>query len=184
MEVKAKDRLSKLRVLVDSLSDRDLVMKRNMEMFERFFDNFPIPVTMWTIAKDGAVISQRGNGIVCESADSVDALFECPVLSEMSHEAHEKAFHGKHKSFLAKTEDNFYYVSIVPHVVDEKVNSVSGIAWDITSNAFMLAVIETIADQTSGRRGDYKKINELANKALKASRLAYLIREENQGEQQ
>lgn len=182
MEIKVKDRLSKLRILVDSLSDRDITMKRNMEMFERFFDNFPIPVTMWTIAKDGAVISQRGNGIVCQAAESVDALFECPVLSGMSHEAHEKAFDGKHNSFLAKTENNFYYVSIVPHIIDDRVNSVSGIAWDITSNAVMLAAIENIVEHTDGRRGDYKKINELASKALTASRLAYLIREENQDE--
>jgi len=182
MEIKAKDRLYKLRVLVDSLSDRDLALKRNMEMFERFFDNFPIPVTMWTISKDGAVISQRGNGIVCEHADNVDKLFECPVMSGMSHEAHEKAFNGKHNSFLAKTESNFYYVSIVPHLVDDKVNSVSGIAWDITSNAVMLATIENIIEETADRRGDYKKINELATKALKASRLARLIREESQDE--
>ncbi len=180
MTIKAKDRLSKLRVLVDSLSDRDLAMKRNMEMFERFFDNFPIPVTMWTISKDGAVISQRGNGIVCAHADNVDKLFECPVMSGMSHEAHEKAFSGKHNSFLAKTESNFYYVSIVPHLVNDKVNSVSGIAWDITSNAVMLATIENIIEETSDRRGDYKKINQLATKALKASRLARLIREETQ----
>ena len=180
MTIKAKDRLSKLRVLVDSLSDRDLAMKRNMEMFERFFDNFPIPVTMWTISKDGAVISQRGNGIVCAHADNVDKLFECPVMSGMSHEAHEKAFAGKHNSFLAKTESNFYYVSIVPHLINDKVNSVSGIAWDITSNAVMLATIENIIEETSDRRGDYKKINQLATKALKASRLARLIREEAQ----
>ena len=182
MEVEARDRLSKLRVLVNSLSDRDLAMKRNMEMFERFFDNFPIPVTMWTISKDGAVISQRGNGIVCEHAENVDKLFECPIMSGMSHEAHEKAFTGKHNSFLARTESNFYYVSIVPHLVDNSVNSVSGIAWDITSNAVILATIENIVEETKGRRGDYKKINELAEKALKASRLAHLIREESQDE--
>jgi hypothetical protein len=182
MRIKAKDRLSKLRVLVDSLNDRDEEMKRNMQMFDRFFDNFPIPVTMWTIAKDGAVISQRGNGIVHEHADSVDALFECPILSGMAHEAHELAFAGEHKSFLARTEDNFYYVSIVPYVVDDKVSSVSGIAWDVTSNAFMLAILETISELTEQRSGDYKNINELAHKALKASRLAYLIREESPDE--
>ena len=182
MEIKAKDRLSKLRILVDSLGDRDIAMKRNMEMFERFFDNFPIPVTMWTISKEGAVISQRGNGIVCENAENVDMLFECPVLSGMSHDAHEKAFSGHNNSFLAKTEENFYFVSIVPHLVDDKVNSVSGIAWDITSNAVMLASVEQIVEKTNNRRGDYKKINELASKALKASRLARLIREENESE--
>lgn len=178
----SRERLSKLRNLVDALPDRDVRMKRSMEMFERFFDNFPIPVTMWTISKDGAVISQRGNGIVCENAASVEELFACPLLAEMSHEAHEKAFDGKHKSFLAKTETSFYYISIVPHLIDDKVNSVSGIAWDITSNAHMLASIEKVVEITADRRGDYKKINDLASKALKASRLARLIQEENENE--
>ena len=181
MESKAKDRLSKLRVLVETLSDRDVTMKRNMDMFERFFDNFPIPVTMWTILKGGTIISQRGNGIVCEKASDVDSLFECPVLSSLSHEAHEKAFLGEHSSFLGKTENNFYYVSIVPHVVDEKVTSVSGIAWDITSNAVMLASVEKIVEMTTGI-DQLEKINSLATKALRASRLARLIRVESQDE--
>ena len=181
MRKKAKDRLSQLRVLVETLSDRDIAMKRNMEMFERFFDNFPIPVTMWTILRGGTVVSQRGNGIVCEKANDVDALFSCPVLSDLSQKAHEKAFKGEHNSFLGKTEDNFYYVSIVPHVVDEKVSSVSGIAWDITSNAIMLASIEKIVEMTDGIVGN-EKINSLATKALSASRLARLIREENASE--
>jgi len=178
MESKTKDRLSKLRILVSSLNDRDVNMKKDMEMFERFFENFPIPVTLWTISKDGAVVSQHGNGIICEHADDVEQLFECPVISEMSHEAHEKAFKGENSNFLAKTEENFYYVSVVPHVVQDAVNSVSGIAWDITSNAVMLAAVETIVDRTNGRRGTYRELNELAKRALKASRLARLIHQE------
>lgn len=183
MESKAKDRLSKIRVLVNSLNDRDLNMKKNMEMFEKFFENFPIPVTLWTISKDGAVVSQHGNGIICENAVDVEQLFECPVISEMSHEAHEKAFLGENSNFLARTEGNFYYVSVVPHAVEGSVNSVSGIAWDITSNAVILAAVETIVEKTAGRRGTYKELNKLAERALKASRLARLIREEgNQDE--
>ncbi len=174
-----KSRLSKLRMLVDTLSDRDITMKRNMEMFERFFDNFPIPVTMWTISKEGAVISRHGNGIICEEASDVDGLFGCPVIAEMSHEAHEKAFSGEHSNFLAKTEENFYYVSVVPQIADKTIKSVSGIAWDITSNAVMLAMIEKIVEKTDGRRGDYREINRLATKAISASRLNLLIQKEN-----
>ena len=183
MESKNKDRLSKLRVLVDSLNDRDVNMKKNMQMFEMFFENFPIPVTLWTISKDGALVSQHGNGIICENADNVEHLFTCPIISELSHEAHEKAFTGKNSNFLAKTDENLFYVSVVPHVLDGSVNSVSGIAWDITSNAIMLASIEEIADRTNGRRGDYKGINQLADRALKASRLARLIHQEGSSDE-
>ena len=39
--------LSKLRSLVDDLSDRDVQFKRDFKLFESFLENFPIPVSMW-----------------------------------------------------------------------------------------------------------------------------------------
>tara|TARA_Y100000310_G_C20431979_1_gene691931 strand:+ start:59 stop:532 length:474 start_codon:yes stop_codon:yes gene_type:complete len=154
-------------------------MKNDMEMFEGFFDNFPIPVTMWIIFKDGTVVSQRGNGIVCTEANSIEDLFECPILKNMSIAAHERALMGEPTQYLARNENQIYYVSLVPRKNDDIVTHVSGIAWDITSNAIMLAAIEKIVEITTGRRGAYKEINSLANRAVLASRLKEFVENEN-----
>jgi len=181
MDLTSSSRLSKLRSLVDNLSDRDTKLKKDMEMFESFFENFPIPVTMWTISKDRTVVSQRGNGMACETATNIDDLFECPVVNEISLEAHEKAFSGESVQYFATTEDRIFYVSLVPAVVRDSIDHISGIAWDITSNAIMLASVEKIEDLTRGRRGAYKEIHGLATKALDVSRLKKLMAEEQDG---
>ena len=182
MKQSSRERLTKLRNLVNALPDRDVRMKKDMEMFERFFDNFPIPVTLWTIAKDGSVVSQRGNGVVCAKASSIDDLFECPVMASMSIEAHEKAFLGESSKFLARNEESIYYVSIVPQMSLGVVYHVSGIAWDITSNAIMLASIEKIDSLSQDFKDERKEINRLAKKALKASRLSKLIHAEGEND--
>ena len=175
MESQSRSRLLKLRTLVDSLSDRDDRLKKDMRMFESFFENFPIPVTMWTISRDQTVVSQRGNGMACENATSIDELFECPVVKEISLEAHHQAFSGEAVQYFATPEDKIFYVSLVPYKDGDVVEHVSGIAWDITSNAVMLSLLEKIEATTRGRRGDYKEIHKMASKALNASRLRKLI---------
>tara|TARA_R110001583_G_scaffold96646_2_gene241031 strand:- start:357 stop:830 length:474 start_codon:yes stop_codon:yes gene_type:complete len=153
-------------------------MKRDMEMFESFFENFPIPVTMWTISRDRTVVSQRGNGMACEDASTMDDLFKCPVVKKISLEAHERAFAGDPAQYFAAADDKIFYVSLVPTIDNEQVTHVSGIAWDITSNAIMLAHIETIEEITRDRRGFHKEVHGLAKKALNASRLRGLMASE------
>ena len=76
----SREGLNRLKSLVGELTDRDVKLKQDMQLFEDFFENFPIPVTMWAVAKDGNVISHRGNGIICDESDTLDDLFLCPVL--------------------------------------------------------------------------------------------------------
>jgi len=168
----------KLKSLVEELSDRDNQLKKDFELFEEFFENFPIPVTMWSITKDKTVISQRGNGFACRKANSLEDMFMCPTVRSMSLERHEKALQGEKIDYFVKTETNVYYAKLVPRQNSNgDLMGVSGIAWDVTSNAVMLACIESIHDTTHGRRGQYKEIHQVADKALSASRLRRLLDE-------
>lgn len=173
---KRVDRLTRLKVLVEELTDRDDQLKKDFQLFEEFFDNFPIPVTMWSISKDKTIVSQRGNGFACHEAESLDAMFMCPQIKEESLIHHEKALMGQKVDYFVKTEDKVYYAKLVPRVDEnESITGVSGIAWDVTSNAVMLSCIEDIHDLTKGRRGQYKEIHGVASKALTASRLRNLL---------
>ena len=171
-----KNRLTRLKNLVDELSDRDEQLKKDFQLFEDFFENFPIPVTMWSITKDKTVISQRGNGFACHEADSLESMFLCPIVRDASLPYHEKALQGEKVDYFVKTEERIYYAKLVPRLThDNQISGVSGIAWDVTSNAVMLACIEDIHDLTKGRRGQYKEIHGVATRALSASRLKNLL---------
>ena len=172
----SRESLNRLKSLVGELNDRDSKLKQDMQLFEDFFENFPIPVTMWSVTREGSVISQRGNGLICENATDLNSMFECPVLQEMSLEAHEEAFQGKPVQQITSKEQKIYYMSIVPRKTDSGVTTgVSGIAWDITSNAIILSVLEDIQKLSENKPGDLEEIHRLASKALAASRLRELI---------
>jgi len=171
-------RLTRLKNIVEKLSDRDDQLKKDFQLFEDFFDNFPIPVTMWSITKDKTVVSQRGNGFACQKADSLETMFMCPLIRDASLEHHAKALKGEKVEYFVKTEEKIYYAKLVPRLDErEEITGVSGIAWDVTSNAVMLTCIETIHESTKGRRGHYKEIHGVASRALTASRLRNLLNE-------
>ena len=176
----SRESLNRLKSLVGELNDRDSKLKQDMQLFEDFFENFPIPVTMWSVTREGSVISQRGNGLICEHATDLKSMFECPVLQEMSLEAHEEAFQGTSVQQFASKEEKMYYVSIVPRKSKSgDVAGVSGIAWDITSNAVMLSTLEDIQELAENKSGSFKKIHKLASKALAASRLRALMNDDS-----
>tara|TARA_B100000131_G_scaffold110724_1_gene107710 strand:- start:25797 stop:26321 length:525 start_codon:yes stop_codon:yes gene_type:complete len=170
--------MTRLKALVNELSDRDVQLKKDFELFEEFFENFPIPVTMWSITKEKTVLSQRGNGFACHKAKDLESLFLCPTVKSLSMENHEKALMGEKVDYFIKTDKNVYFAKLVPRLDDKgEISGVSGIAWDVTSNAIMLACIESIHESTVGRRGQYKEIHQAADKALEASRLRRLLDE-------
>jgi len=171
-------RITRLKSLVEELSNRDDQLKKDFQLFEDFFDNFPIPVTMWSITKDKTVISQRGNGFACQKADSLETMFLCPHIRDASLEYHSKALQGEKIDYFVKTEEKVYYAKLVPRFNEnEEITGVSGIAWDVTSNAIMLSCIEDIHELTKGRRGQYREIHGTASRALEASRLRNMLNE-------
>ena len=173
---KSKESMKRLKSLVNELSDRDDQLKKDFQLFEEFFDNFPIPVTMWSITKEKSIISQRGNGFACKQANSLDDMFMCPEVKSLSIDKHEDALKGDKVDYFVKTDDSVYFAKLVPRLDDMgNTSGVSGIAWDVTSNVVMLACLEDIFEKTQGRRGHYKTINATADKAISASRLRLLL---------
>jgi hypothetical protein len=173
---KSHEGMIRLRSLVNELSNRDDQLKKDFQLFEDFFDNFPIPVTMWSITKDKTIVSQRGNGFACQKARSLDEMFLCPIIKEISLERHEKALQGEKVDYFVKTDQKVYFARLVPRKNDVgEISGVSGIAWDVTSNAIMLACVENIHSVTHGRRGQYKEIHKIASKALASSSLRLLL---------
>ena len=175
-KTQGKSTLSRLRTLVCELSDRDDQLKKDMRLFEKFFETFPIPVTMWSISSEKTILSKRGNGFVSHEASCLDDLFPCPEIKSMSIEKHEQALSGRMVDYFAKSENKVFYVKLLPRKDDnDKVCGVTGVSWDITSNAIILSCLEDISEITKGRRSDYKKIYEKSEQALSASHLRRIL---------
>lgn len=170
--------LVRLQSLVDELSDRDEQIRRDVQLFESFFDNFPIPVTIWAITKDKTIISQRGNGFACQEANTLSEMFLCPTVRQVSLENHEKALLGEVVDYFVKSEEGVYYAKLIPRYSPQgDISGVTGIAWDVTSNAVILSCLENIHEITGGKRGQYKEIHKISERGLTASRLRLLLDE-------
>jgi hypothetical protein len=175
---KPRPEITRLKSLVNELNNRDDQLKKDFQLFEDFFHNFPIPVTMWSITKDKTIVSQRGNGFACQKAKNLEDLFQCPVIKEMSLERHELALKGTKVDYFVKTDEKVYFAKLVPRRGEnDDIVGVSGIAWDVTSNVIMLSCMESIHETAAGRRGDYKDIQQQSEKAIVSSRLRHLLDE-------
>lgn len=180
----SKKNLSAIRELVESLSDRDVKTKRDIRLFEDFFVSFPIPVTIWAVTKEGTVVSQRGNGLVCENAQCIETLFEGESHKDLCVEMHKDALSGTPRQELLLTSEKTYYASIIPRRDEsEEVSGVAGLAWDVTPNYTMLRNLEEIQsitedlleDADDHTKKEILEIQQKASQALSESRLYQLI---------
>jgi len=173
---KSPSNIARLKTLVKELSDRDVQMRYDHDLFEGFFENFPIPVTIWSVTKEGIIVSQRGNDFACDDASCLAEMFSCPVIKQVSLEKHELALRGEKIDYVVNVDETTYYAKLVPSFNEqEQVIGVTGIAWNITDNAIMLSCIEKIVNLTKGRRGLHKQVCKLASEALSSSRLSKLV---------
>jgi len=174
--IKSRVGITRLKQLVNELGDRDDKLRNDFQLFEAFFENFPIPVTMWMLSKDKNIISQRGNGFMVQEATTLDDMFLCPLVKEQCLEHHISALKGKKAEYFINTNDCHYYVKLVPNFGDSGgVVSVAGIAWDITSNMKMLECLDNILVLSNNRDKKHKEISEIAKGGLEVSKLKKML---------
>tara|TARA_R100000808_G_scaffold25097_1_gene61926 strand:+ start:53798 stop:54361 length:564 start_codon:yes stop_codon:yes gene_type:complete len=175
-KTKPNKNIEKLRRLCDQLNDRDDQLKRDFRMFEDFFSNFPVPVTMWFIGKDHTVLSKHGNAFTCQSPATLEEMFECPELRDESIKRHEQAFNDEVVTYFVKYETKLFWCKLVPRKVENNIAGILGIAWDITSNSIMLHNIQK-AKEIIDNSGNTHSAAAALQDALDASRLRKLLKE-------
>ena len=172
-----KNRLQKLKILVSGLSDRDIPLKNDAKLFANFFDNFPIPVTMWSIDPNGHVISKRGNTIICSESDCLKNLFH-EEYSDDFIKAHEKALKGESVSFFSSVKKGTYYTRLIPnHDESGGLLTVTGVSWDITSNFNMLKKLEKILKMIKEGNTDLSCLESDITEVISMSRIKHLLPE-------
>ena len=169
-----RESLKNLRDLCDALSDRDIKLKSDHQMYVEFFSNFPVPVTIWSIGNDHRVISRYGNGFICDNGETVDDMFTCETLKDLLLEKHELALEGCVQSFFIHQEDKIYWTRLVPRKNSlGKAISVTGMAWDVTTNALMLHCFEEVLNCIASDDIEGAKLS--AQRGLDSSRLKKML---------
>ena len=168
-----KDSLTKLRSLVDNLEDRDKTLKNDHRLFEKFFENFPIPVSMWSVSSNGKVLSCKGNGFLNEIAKTEDDLFVCNDVAEKIENA--KSEQKDVKELFLETDDATYFAKILTRRENDVIIGTMGMAWDVTSNITMLGTLSKILEVEAQKKDPDTNIVGLTTNAINCSRLKILI---------
>ena len=170
--------LQKLQALCDKLGSKDVQLERDIQMFESFFTNFPVPVTIWSIGNDHAVLSKRGNSFMQNEAKTLEEIFDCPILKKQSVQKHEIALQGETVTYFMHHENQLLWCKLIPRRDDTgAMLGVMGIAWDVSSNALMLHGLER-ALELLDNGGGMDEIRDEITKALDSSRLRRMLAEE------
>lgn len=173
---KKSQTLRDLKTLVGNLSDRDIKIKKDFRLFEDFFEHFPIPVSMWSAATDGTIITLKDKGFFCENPKKVKNLFECSLLKDTVWKAHEAACSGQNTQKLLTQDQKAFYISVVPRFDDtDNITGVSGIAWDVTSNIDIINILGEIKKLTETNSVTLAEISLKADEAIQKSRITKLI---------
>ena len=168
-----KDSLLKLRSLVDNLEDRDKALKNDHRLFEKFFDNFPIPVSMWSVNAEGKVLSCRGNGFLNDIAKTEDDLFVCNEVAAKIEKA--KSECRDMKEIFIETDESTYFAKILTRREGEEIIGTMGMAWDVSSNLTMLGTVSKVLDIEAQKEKPDPEVVKLLTNAIGSSRLRVLI---------
>ena len=168
-----KESLLKLKTLVDTLEDRDQALKNDHNLFEKFFESFPVPICMWSVNKEGKVLSCKGNGFLNSKAVQESELF-LETDHRDSVDQTESSEDGTKELFLER-EDRTYYVKIVEKIVDGVKIGSFGMGWDITSNLTILGSLTKIREIEESKENPDQEIIEWTTSGISSSRLRILI---------
>lgn len=182
-----RESLSKLRTLVDELSDRDEGLKRDASLFEAVFSDFPIPVAIWLADSDGLCVSQRASGSISKGWSvpppppddkapiKVVSLYQCPELRKDVERHFKRAVCGKQLSFMTSINESHIWTRLTPRFrEDGSCFGVVGVSWDLTANYRMYTLLNQISTLSFGENNP--EIQSLKMAAHEASRGSIIFR--------
>ena len=175
----SKDRLFKLRNLVETLSDRDQKIKTDLKLFESVFESFPVPVAFWSVDEKGQLYSKKlscgaGWEVIDRDAECVESFYKCSLLQEEMNNHLAEVKSGNTVSFMSVSGDLYLWNRLIPRKSGDNIVGIIGLCWDVSSNYVMLESLKHIKDTCEGR-DDLQDIYDNAVKGIEKSRLNKLI---------
>lgn len=198
MSKPGRESLTKLKTLVDELSDRDEGLKRDASLFEAVFRDFPIPVTIWLTDDKGLCTSRKVSGRGSRGwsdppppPDQKDPnfkkskrlnvvdLYQCEELKKKVDEHLKLALEGKQTSFMTSVDGSYIWSRLTPrYYEDGTFSGVIGVSWDLTPNYKMFNTLMKISTTDCGL-GDpeMERLKSDAEAAAQGSVIKILLEE-------
>ena len=142
--MKILSNIEKLKVLTDSLIDRDSLRVKVLNLFDRFCNDFPIPMNAWIVDKNLKVLSKKGS-LIKDSVEetSLDNIFSGENREE-NIRMHKRALSGEIVTYTLNLGEKVLLTRLIPS--SEKGDLVFGISMDVTSFYNMSKALDAHCD--------------------------------------
>ena len=154
--------MEKLKVLTESLIDRDFIRARVLNLFDMFCNDFPIPTNAWIVNKDLEIVTKKG-GIVskCKENASLETVFSGDAKKK-NIDMHIKALEGEIVTYIIKHDDQILLTKLIPSKGD--INLVFGISMDVTMFVNAIQALEITCGEDL--EVDCEKVEKIKNSDL------------------
>jgi hypothetical protein len=155
--------MEKLKVLTESLIDRDYLRVKIINLFDTFCNDFPIPMNAWIVDSNLKIISNKGSLVSCKKNEkSLNNIFE-NKQKEKNIEMHKRALSGDIVTYIISDNGKIYLTKLVPSKSEK--NLVFGISMDITSFTHMISVLDKHCDLNS-KNNNCEILDKVKNDSL------------------
>ena len=129
--IKLMTNIEKIKILTESLVDRDFVRVKVLNLFDKFCNDFPIPMNAWIVDKKLEIISKKGSLLDKNiEKSSLNDIFS-GTNKKKNIEMHKKALSGETVTYTLSIDDKILLTRLIPSNNDGDL--VFGVSMDITS---------------------------------------------------
>jgi len=133
--------LEKLRILTESLIDRDFVRARVLSLFDMFCNDFPIPMNAWIVNKDLKIVTKKGGWTtLCKDEIDLNTIFSGEAKIK-NIDMHRRSLDGEVVTYIINDSDKVFLTKLIPSKGD--LDLVFGISMDITGFSDAISALET-----------------------------------------
>ena len=153
--MKLVSNIEKIKILTESLVDRDYIRVKIINLFDKFCNDFPIPMNAWIVDEKMKIISTQGSfSNSKESISCVDNLFT-GEQKDKNTQMHRQALNGEIVTYTLTLDDKILLTKLIPS--DKRGKIVFGISMDVTSFFNAFSALEAHCDDISDSECDLVK---------------------------
>lgn len=136
--MKIRSNIDKLKILTDTLVDRDYLRSKVIDLFDKFCSDFPVQMSAWIVEKDMTVTSKNGRNTTSDT--NLNNIFSGSAR-EKNLEMHQKAFLGDSSVYTLDVDDKILLTKVMP--ANSSNDIVFGFSMDITSFVKTASALKT-----------------------------------------
>lgn len=160
--IKLMTNIEKIKILTESLVDRDFLRVKIINLFDKFCNDFPIPMNAWIVDKKLDIISKKGNFLDKNlKTASLNDIFDGDNKNK-NIQMHKKALAGETVTYTMYVDNKMLLTRLIPS--DNDGNLVFGVSMDVTSFLTLSDALDNYCDDIQS--SECKILNKVKNDPL------------------